>query len=224
MLEDRLDRRALQDGHDDLQLPAVAVQAALHVDVKDALEQSSPADAAWLGLDALGPALGGCCGFARLSRLLWPLRHHPRPQLRVRRQHLMEPDQVQLGRGTSAASRCINSSGDATRCVVPCRQGVSSFNSTCPAALRCTHSSDSTGRVMSRHSCSGRLRSCASQRTAACCAVAVDVGAQGLARRRLARARHAGPGARRLHTAGTLKHRRASPVNSDTPRRPCAGR
>ncbi len=35
----------------------------------------------------------------------------------------------------SAASRCMNSSGLITRCVVPSRHGVLSFSSTCPAAL-----------------------------------------------------------------------------------------
>ena len=52
------------------------------------------------------------------------------------------------GRGTSAASRCMNSSGLKTRCVVPSRHGVFSFSSTCPAALTCTRSSESAGRVM----------------------------------------------------------------------------
>ncbi len=53
-----------------------------------------------------------------------------------------------LGRGTNAASRCMNSSGLITRCVVPSRQGVLSVSSTCPAALSCTRSSDSAGRVI----------------------------------------------------------------------------
>ena len=39
--------------------------------------------------------------------------------------------------GTSAASRCMNSSGDITRWVVPSRQGVLSSSTTCPAALVC---------------------------------------------------------------------------------------
>ncbi len=47
------------------------------------------------------------------------------------------------GRDTNAASRCMNSSGLITRCVVPSRQGILSFSSTCPAALSCTRSSDS---------------------------------------------------------------------------------
>jgi hypothetical protein len=34
--------------------------------------------------------------------------------------------------------RCMTSSGDMTRCVVPSRQGVLSFNTTYPAALVCT--------------------------------------------------------------------------------------
>ena len=36
---------------------------------------------------------------------------------------------------TSAASRCMNSSGDITRCVVPSRQAVLSLSTTWPAAL-----------------------------------------------------------------------------------------
>ena len=99
------------------------------------------------------------------------------------------------GRGTSAASRCMSSIGLnlagralaelgplgwrkrstglfasrlSTRCMAPSRHGVLSFNSTCPAALSCTGSPDSAGRVMQRHGCSSRLRSCDSTRTAAC--------------------------------------------------------
>ena len=44
------------------------------------------------------------------------------------------------GRGTNAASRCINASGDITRCVLPSRQGVLNFNTTCLAAFVCTRS------------------------------------------------------------------------------------
>ena len=51
-------------------------------------------------------------------------------------------------RGTSAASRCMNSSGDMTRCVVPSRQAVLSLGTTCPAALVCTRSLASAERVM----------------------------------------------------------------------------
>jgi hypothetical protein len=42
----------------------------------------------------------------------------------------------------------MNSSGLITRCVVPSRHGVLSLSSTWPAALSCTRSSDSEGRVM----------------------------------------------------------------------------
>jgi hypothetical protein len=45
MAKDLLDHRPLEDGRDDLQLPAAAVRAVLHVDVEDALEQPRPADA-----------------------------------------------------------------------------------------------------------------------------------------------------------------------------------
>ena len=40
-----------------------------------------------------------------------------------------------LGLGASAASHCMNSGGDITRCVVPSRQGVFSLSTTWPAAL-----------------------------------------------------------------------------------------
>ena len=72
------------------------------------------------------------------------------------------------GRGTSAASRCMNSSGRMTKCVVPPRHRVLSFSTTCPAELICTRLSDSAGRVMERHSCSSRRRSRAFTHTAAC--------------------------------------------------------
>jgi hypothetical protein len=52
------------------------------------------------------------------------------------------------GCGTRAASRCMNSSGLITGCVVPSRHGVFSFSSTCPAALSWILWSDSAGRVM----------------------------------------------------------------------------
>ena len=37
--------------------------------------------------------------------------------------------------GTSAASRCVNSSGDMTRCVVPSRQAVLSLSTTWPGGV-----------------------------------------------------------------------------------------
>ncbi len=40
---------------------------------------------------------------------------------------------AKAGRGTSAASRCMNCSGDITRCVVPSGQAVLSVSTTCPA-------------------------------------------------------------------------------------------
>ena len=109
VLQDLLDHRALKDGRDDLQIAGTAVRAGVHVDVKDALEKSCPADAVGRGPNRLD--------FAR-------------------------------GRGTSAANRCMHSSGLNTRSEVPSRQGVLSLSSTCPAALTCTLSSESPGRVM----------------------------------------------------------------------------
>ena len=48
-------------------------------------------------------------------------------------------------RDPSAARRCMNSSGDITKCVVPSRHGVLSLSTTCPAALVCTRSSVLSG-------------------------------------------------------------------------------
>ena len=45
-------------------------------------------------------------------------------------------------------SRSMNSSGDMARCVVPSHQGVFNLSTTCPAALVCTRSLASAGRVM----------------------------------------------------------------------------
>jgi len=67
--EDLLDHRPLEDGRDDLQLPAAAVRAGVHVDVEHPLEQPGPADAARPDLDGLGLACGGDNGFAGLLRL-----------------------------------------------------------------------------------------------------------------------------------------------------------
>ena len=97
-----------------------------------------------------------------------PYGTHQRGQLRVGRQHPMEAVRCSRGRGTGAARRCMNSSGDITMCVVPSRQGVLSLSTTCPAALHCTRSLASAARVMVPHSCSSRWRSWAAQRTAAC--------------------------------------------------------
>jgi hypothetical protein len=60
----------------------------LHVDVEDTLEQPRPADAMRPDLGRLDLALGGRIGFGgRLLSIRWPLRHHQRAQLGVRRQH-----------------------------------------------------------------------------------------------------------------------------------------
>jgi len=50
--------------------------------------------------------------------------------------------------GTNVAIRCLNSSGRITKCVVPSRQRVLSLSTTWPAALVCTRSLASAGRVM----------------------------------------------------------------------------
>ena len=52
------------------------------------------------------------------------------------------------GRGASSAKRCMNSSGDITRWVVPSRQGVLRLSTTCPKSLVCTRSLAKAGRLM----------------------------------------------------------------------------
>ena len=85
--------------------------------------------------DAATPAacssLGGPCGTTSERSLAFGAST---PWKRIR---------CSLGRGTSAASRCRNSSGLITSCVVPSRHGFLSLSSTWPAALSCTLSSDS---------------------------------------------------------------------------------
>jgi hypothetical protein len=70
--------------------------------------------------------------------------------------------------GTSAAGRCMYSSGEITRCVVSSREGIFSVNTPRPAALHCARSLASARRAMQRHSHSSNLRTSAPPRTAAC--------------------------------------------------------
>ncbi len=71
--QDLLDHWPLQDGRDDLQFPAAAVGAVLHVDVKDTLEQPRPTDALRPDLGGLDLAPGGRIGFGgRLLSIRWP--------------------------------------------------------------------------------------------------------------------------------------------------------
>lgn len=91
----------------------------------------------------------------------------------------MEANEVQA-RPWHQRSRCMNSSGDMTRCVVPSRQAVLSLSTTCPAALVCTRSLVSAGRVMVRHSCWQRLPVVSVAAHGRVQAEPVDVGAQRL--------------------------------------------
>ena len=114
-------------------------------------------------MHAVRLALGQLCGLrCRLRPLRHLLRHHLGAQLGGGGQHALETDQVQaepehkqssglfvpgegpghwpgaackVGRGTNAASRCINSSGDITRWVVPSRQGVLSLSTHLPGGV-----------------------------------------------------------------------------------------
>ncbi len=55
---------------------------------------------------------------------------------------------LSLGRGTRAAKRCMNSSGDMTMWVVPSRYGLFSCSTTSPARLRLSRSLARAGRVI----------------------------------------------------------------------------
>ena len=125
---------------------ATAVWTLLQVEVEHPLEQLGPAQPYWVVVRAVRIALGRRsflgCRLGRLRHLLRHLlRHHQRAQLGVGRQDTVVREagvrslakrsyadtkriRCSLGLGTSAASRCMNSSGDITRCVVPSRQGV----------------------------------------------------------------------------------------------------
>ena len=117
-----------QDGRDDLELPGAAVRAMLHVDVEDALEQPCPTHAVRPDLHSPDLALGSDNAFGgRLFVRARSLRHDQRPQLGVRGQDAMEPDEVQPRTRYQRRCRCMNSSGDITRCVVPSRHGVCGF-------------------------------------------------------------------------------------------------
>ncbi len=162
MREDLLDHRLLKDRRNDLQL-AAAVRAVLQIEFEHALEQPRPAQPHRPMVRTVRLALGGWRG---VRGRLGLLRHHQRAQLGVGGQ---QPARRGSGSGAvaavapategrssiaRAASRCMNSSGDITRCVVPSRHGVLSFSTTCPAALVCTRSLANAGRVMVRHNCS----------------------------------------------------------------------
>ena len=95
MGEDLRDHRPREDGRDDLQLPAAAVRAGVHVDVEHPLEQPCPADAVRPAVNRLGLAFVGSCDFGGLLLHLRSLRHHQWPKLRVRGQNAVEPDEVQ---------------------------------------------------------------------------------------------------------------------------------
>jgi hypothetical protein len=76
-----------------------------------------------------------------------------RPELAAAKQALARATRQQpVGKlapgATSAASRCMNSCGANTKCVVASRQSVFSFVTTCPAALHCARALVIAGRVI----------------------------------------------------------------------------
>lgn len=82
------------------------------------------------------------------GHLVGPVRHPQRTHPGVGRQHAMEGDSdANAPLGTSAASRCMNSSGGVPWCVVPSRQAVFNLSTPWPAALHCTRSLANAGRV-----------------------------------------------------------------------------
>jgi hypothetical protein len=68
-----------------------------------------------------------------------------RPFARGKREHRRAG---RRSKGASATCFCKNSGCEISKCVVPSRQGVFSFSTTCPAALICTRSLSRAGRVM----------------------------------------------------------------------------
>ena len=67
------------------------------------------------------------------------------------REHAMEANEMESGRGTSAATRCKNTSGVMTRWVVLSRYGVLSWTTTSPAGVGRRRLWLRTGRVIYRH-------------------------------------------------------------------------
>jgi hypothetical protein len=113
--EDLLNDRLLQEGGDDLQLTA-AVRAVLEVELEHPLEQPGPTQPHRPVVPTIRLVCGGLRCLGGRHRLLWTTCARifalgaSTPWKRIR---------CSLGLGTSAARRCMNSSGDITRCVVP---------------------------------------------------------------------------------------------------------
>ena len=127
--EDLLDHRLFQDGRNDLQFASHWAGCAACAGGSGSCGTTSARSLA-LGASTPWFAQRGSAHFAKRSYA---------GTKRIR---------CSLGRGTSAASRCMNSSGNITRCVAPSRQAVLSLSTTCPAALVCTRSLARAGRVM----------------------------------------------------------------------------
>ena len=77
--------------------------------------------------------------------------HNPRAPARMGREDAVVEEQVDLGRGVSAASFARNSRGSNTRCVVPSRQAAFNLTTTCPSARSRRRSRASGGRSRYRH-------------------------------------------------------------------------
>ena len=107
------DHGGLFDGANDLQ-GATTIRALLDVNVEDALEQPRPTHARRCAVCG-GVFVVFCArpGTIAVRSLAWGAST-PWKRIRCRR-----------GRGTSAARRCMNSSGDITMCVVPSRLKLS---------------------------------------------------------------------------------------------------
>ena len=95
-----------------------------------------------------------------------------------------EPRIRQSKGGTQRPTR-LNLFLDAADPRCPGRQAILRLRTTWLAALHCTRSLASAGRMMVLHSCSSACWSSAAQRTAACYSVSIDVSAQRLLERRL---------------------------------------
>jgi hypothetical protein len=103
------DHRGVFDGGDERQ-GAATVRTGCHVDFKHPFEQLGPAQAGRRGCGGCSAVLigGGRC----LVGLAWD---DLGSEGSVGREHAMEANEMERGRGTSAARRCMNSSGAITR-------------------------------------------------------------------------------------------------------------
>jgi hypothetical protein len=140
MIKNFGDRSFLQDGGDDFQ-GSDAMRTML--DIEHSLEQTRPTDAHRSHGRGHIVIPTGWVIFVFLAA-----REISERSLAFGASTPWKRMRLSLARETSAASRCMNSSGDITIGVVPSQKGVFSVNITCPSWLRAKRSSAIAGRVI----------------------------------------------------------------------------